>query len=119
MAFYFLQWTDSLLSVSADRQMIATHQFNRLTAQINLVVDCIYIFIFRAIVDSIYFGLLCPSFTFGIYCFCFLSLAFVLVCCQSSDTTVIEGVGVDLLSEFTVLSLSAILMSLSSTTEPS
>jgi len=96
--------------------MIATSRFNRMTAQINHAVGYIYIFIFRAIVDSIYFGLLCPSFTFGICCF--LLLAFVLVCCQSSDTTVIEGVGVDLLSEFTVLSTSTTLTSLTSTTEP-
>ena len=41
-----------------------------------------------------------------------LLFPFVLVCCQSSDTTVIKGVGVDLLSEFTVLSLSMISTSL-------
>ena len=74
---------EPLLSVSADRQRIATSQFNRLTTQINLLP------------------------------------AFVLVCCQSSDTTVIERVGVDLLSKFTVLSPSTILTSLLSTAEPS
>ena len=56
------------------------------------MVDWIYISIFRAIVDSIYFGFtvyalhLLLGFAVSFY----IVLAFVLVCCQSSGTTVIE-----------------------------